>query len=217
MTIAPERKGALDTIELARSLGISVSLGHTNAPAETLREAVRAGATGFTHLANACPQQLDRHDNIVWRVLDTPGLTIGLIPDRIHVSPPLFRLIHRALGAEAIYYTSDAMASAGAAPGRYSIGALEVEVGADQIVRQPGKSNYAGSALQPIDGVFRAAAMLGCDWREVWEGFSVRPAKFIGIPHGLAAGCPADFCLVRTDEAGRLKSLRVFCRGREDA
>ena len=72
-----------------------VSLGHTNASAEVLRQAVAAGATGFTHFGNACPQELDRHDNILWRALDTPGLTAGLIPDGIHVSPVLFRLVHR--------------------------------------------------------------------------------------------------------------------------
>ena len=103
--------------------------------------------------------------------------------------------------------------AAGASPGRYTLGALEVEVGVDQIVRQPGKSNYAGSALRPIDGVWRAAAMLGCDWREVWDGFSLRPAAFIGLPHGLTPGSPADFCLVQADEAGRLESLRVVAGG----
>jgi N-acetylglucosamine-6-phosphate deacetylase len=158
---------------------------------------------------------LDRHDNILWRALDTPGLSVSLIPDQVHVSPPLFRLVHRALGAEAIYYTTDAMAAAGASPGRYTIGALEVDVGADRIVRQPGQSNYAGSALRPIDGVFRAARMLGRDWRGAWDGFSIYPAKFMRIGGGLATGCPADFCLVQTDEAGRLESLRVFSRGQE--
>ena len=215
LTIAPELQGALGAIALARSLGIKVSLGHTNASLEVLRQAVKAGATGFTHLGNACPQLLDRHDNILWRALDTPGLTVSLIPDQVHVSPALFRLVHRALSTEAIYYTTDAMAAAGAAPGRYTIGALEVEVGADQIVRQPGKSNYAGSALRPIDGVFRAARMLARDWRGTWDGFSIYPAKFMGIGGGLTSGCPADFCLVQTDEAGRLESLRVFSRGQE--
>ena len=215
LTIAPELPGALDAIALARSLDIKVSLGHTNASSEVLRQAVKVGATGFTHLGNACPQQLDRHDNILWRALDTPGLTVSLIPDEVHVSPPLFRLIHRVLGAEAIYYTTDAMAAAGASPGRYTIGVMEVEVGADQVVRQPGKSNYAGSALRPIDGVFRAARMLGRDWRRVWEGSSICPAKFMGIRGGLTLGCPADFCLVKTDEAGRLESLRVFSLGQE--
>src|SRR5262245_56888476 len=184
LTIAPERQGASQAIAVARSLDIRVSLGHTNASSEVLRQAVKAGATGFTHLGNACPQLLDRHDNILWRALDTPGLTVSLIPDQVHVSPALFRLVHRALSPDAIYYTTDAMAAAGARPGRYTIGAVAVDVGADQIVRQPGKTHYAGSALRPIDGVFRAARMLGRDWRRVLEGFSISPAKFMGIRGG---------------------------------
>jgi N-acetylglucosamine-6-phosphate deacetylase len=215
LTIAPERQGALEAISVARSLGIRVSLGHTNASSEVLRQAVKAGATGFTHLGNGCPQLLDRHDNILWRALDTPGLTVSLIPDQVHVSPSLFRLVHRVLGNEAIYYTTDAVAAAGASPGRYTIGSMEVEVGPDQVVRQPGKSNYAGSALKPIDGVLRAARMLGRDWRGVWDGFSICPARFTGIAVGLTMGSPADFCLVQTDQTGGLEALRVFSHGQE--
>jgi N-acetylglucosamine-6-phosphate deacetylase len=144
-----------------------------------LQRAVRAGATGFTHLGNACPRELDRHDNILWRVFETPELLVSLIPDGIHVAPPLFRLAHRVLDEQSIYYTTDAMSAAGAPPGRYPLGRLELEVGADQIVRQPGKSNFAGSAVKPIDGVFRAAEMLGQSWRDVWKRFSERPAEWI--------------------------------------
>ncbi len=197
LTIAPERLGAVKAIVRAASLGMKISLGHTNASAEILRQAVQAGATGFTHLGNACPQELDRHDNILWRVLDTAGLTVGLIPDRIHVSPVLFRLVHRVLPRRAIYYTTDAMAAAGAPPGRYSIGPLELEVGADQIVRQPGKTHFAGSALCPLDGVFRAAQMLRQPWQEVWPRFSSIPAMFMGLDSELKIGQRADFCLLR--------------------
>ncbi len=160
VTLAPERSGALEAIAAARRLGIRISLGHTDAPAGILREAVAAGATGFTHLGNGCPQQLDRHDNIVWRVLDTPGLTIGLIADGTHVAPTLFRLIHRLVPAERLYYTTDAMAAAGAAPGQFTIGRLTVEVGPDGVVRQPGRTNFAGSALRANQVVERAARML---------------------------------------------------------
>lgn len=149
LTLAPERPGALLAIETARSLGIEVSLGHTDASATQIGDAVEAGATTFTHLANGCPQQLDRHDNILWRVLDTPGIRVGLIADGIHVSPALFRLIHRVLPPDRLYYTTDAMAAAGSPPGEYTIGRLRVQVGADGIVRQPGHQNFAGSALSP--------------------------------------------------------------------
>ncbi|MDB6022499.1 MAG: N-acetylglucosamine-6-phosphate deacetylase [Pedosphaera sp.] len=209
LTMAPERAGALGAIALAVSLGIKVSLGHTNASAEILRGAVRAGATGFTHLGNGCPRELDRHDNILWRVFETPGLMVSLIPDRIHVSDALFRLVHRVLKPESIYYTSDAMAAAGAGPGNYRLGALEVEVGTDQIVRQPGRSNFAGSALRPCDGVFRAAQMLGCPWQEVWGRFSQAPARMMGLPGGLEAGQPANFCLLTFDKKNDLSKLKV--------
>jgi len=215
-TIAPERTGALSAIRLAVELGFRVSLGHTNASAELLDLACQAGATAFTHLGNACPQLLDRHDNILWRVLDLPALHVSLIPDAIHVAPSLFRLLHRALDPARIHYVSDATAAAAAPPGTYSIGQIQIQVGHDQIVRQPGKSNFAGSALRPIDGVFRAARMLGKSWREVWDAFSVRPARFAGLNTGLDLGAPADFCLLDLDEAQTApRQLRLFRAGQQ--
>lgn len=213
LTLAPERGGSLEAIRCAVSLGIVVSLGHTNASAERIREAVTAGARGFTHLGNGIPQQLDRHDNILWRVFDTPGLMPSLIPDTHHVSPILFRHMHRALPLERIYYTTDAMSAAGAPPGRYTIGAIELEVGADQIVRQPGRPNFAGSALKPVDGITRAAQMLGKSWRDVWPHFSERPAELMGLPNKIAVGQPADFCLITENADGSLRSAKIPERG----
>ncbi|MBI4661844.1 MAG: N-acetylglucosamine-6-phosphate deacetylase [Verrucomicrobia bacterium] len=209
ITAAPERPGVVEIIKSAVSMGIKVSLGHTNASFEVLRQAVQSGATGFTHLANGCPRDLDRHDNILWRMFETAGLTVSLIPDRIHVSPALFRLIHRVLKPESIYYTTDAMSAAGAPPGRYRIGQLELEVGADQVVRLPGKPNFAGSALRPIEGVFRAAQMLNCAWQEVWDRLSTRPASLMNLPAGMAVGLPVHLCLLTARE-NQLLALKVL-------
>jgi N-acetylglucosamine-6-phosphate deacetylase len=213
LTISPERQGALKAIELAVPLGIRISLGHTNASAVALQRAIQSGATGFTHLANGCPRELDRHDNILWRVFETPGLTVSLIPDRIHISPPLFRLMHRVLDPNAIYYTSDAMAAAGAPPGRYKIGKKEVDVGPDQVVRPPGQPLFAGSALRPVEGVFRAAQMLDRPWQEAWARFSGIPAKFMGLRNELAVQQPATFCVLKVTDQNQLKELTVFADG----
>jgi N-acetylglucosamine-6-phosphate deacetylase len=194
ITMAPERNGAREAIGLAASLGIHISLGHTDASAEVLQQAVAAGATGFTHLANGCPRELDRHENILWRVCDTPGLTVSFIPDGIHVPARAFRLLHKLVDGP-VYYTTDAMAAAGAGPGRYQLGELELEVGADQIVRLPGKSNFAGSALTPVQGVFRAAKMLNRPWQECWQRLSEAPAQFIGLQNGLGVGT-RSFCII---------------------
>lgn len=217
LTLAPERAGAGEAIALARALGITVSLGHTDADADTLARAVAAGASGFTHLGNACPQALDRHDNILWRVLETPGLRVSLIPDGRHVSPALFRILHRLLPSDALVYTTDAMAAAAAAPGRYRLGALALDVGADGVVRQPGRTNFAGSALTPIRGVFLAAAMLRCRWQEAWARASLTPAEWLGLGGGLQPGAAATFCLVKTTTSGEAVELRVFVAGEEIA
>jgi N-acetylglucosamine-6-phosphate deacetylase len=209
LTLSPERKGSAESIETAVSLGIRISLGHTNASTGALRDSVKAGATSFTHLGNGCPRELDRHDNILWRVFETPGLMVGLIPDRIHVSPALFRLIHKTLPTDSIYYVTDAMSAAGMPPGKYPLGQLQLEVGPDQIVRQPDKPLFAGSALRAIDGVFRAAAMLGCDWQKVWDKFSEAPARLMGLPHKFDPDISNPVCVVHKTDAKTLGSVEI--------
>lgn len=215
LTLAPERPGASEAIRLAVASGMVVSLGHTNASAAAIAEALAAGATGFTHLGNACPQALDRHDNIVWRVLDATGLQVSLIADGLHVSPPFMRLAHRLLPPGKVIHTTDAMAAAGAPPGRYPLGPMIFEVGEDRLVRLPGGTHFAGSSLTPIEGVFRSARMLRTSWRQTWSASSTVPAAWLGVPVTLAPGHRADFCLLRADEEADPRSLRVFAGGHE--
>jgi len=225
LTLAPERSGAVAAIRAAVAAGFRVSLGHTNANSRQLAEAIAAGANGFTHLGNACPQLLDRHDNILWRVLDRlrkerevrssefgvrdsgaplsgaalPGQShfcASLIPDGLHIPAALFRVLHGAADPSKVFYVSDAMAGAGAPPGPATLGSLHLEVGADGVVRQPGQTNFAGSALRPIDGVFRAAHMLDTTWADCWDRFSIMPAQWMRWPaNPLEISGPADFCL----------------------
>jgi len=202
LTVAPERDGVLENIALATRLGIRISLGHTNASLDTVRAAVEMGAVAYTHLGNGIPQQLDRHDNIVWRVFEhAKHLTVGVIPDRVHVSPLLFRTIHRVMPPEHIYYTTDAVSPAGMPPGRYRLGTKEFDVGEDQVVREPGRQNFSGSAARCIEVLFRAAEMAGCPWQEAWGKYSTNPARLMGIDWELRAGKDATFCMLEMDGA----------------
>lgn len=220
LTLAPERAGSMESIQHAVGLGFKVSLGHTNASATQLRAAVAAGATGFTHLGNACPQQLDRHDNILWRVLDTPGLAVSLIPDTHHVSPALFRLLHRVLKPYQILHTTDAMAAGGVSrkgdtpvAQSFTLGTMRLEVSADGIVRQPGKTNFAGSALTPVEGVRRATQMTGKPWQEMWLASSLRPAEFMGWTSEFKVGQPADFCVITVGADASLQLSAIHTVG----
>jgi N-acetylglucosamine-6-phosphate deacetylase len=103
------------------------------------------------------------------------------------------------------------MSAAGMPPGRYKLAKLDLEVGPDQIVRQPGKSLFAGSALRPIEAIFRAAQMLAQPWQRLWPHFSIIPSRLMNIPSAdFVPGQPAHFCLLRTSPDHRLLDLQTI-------
>lgn len=180
MTIAPERAGAASFIQKAVQSGVRVSLGHTNADDGEISAAIDSGATLCTHLGNGCPELLHRHQNVVHRLLSRDELTACFIPDGIHLPPRVLRNLVRAKPPGKVILTTDAMSAAGAGPGRYPLGALELEVGADAVVRLPGSAQFAGSALRLDQGIKNAASWLGISLEEAAALASSVPAAALG-------------------------------------
>jgi len=73
------------------------------------------------------------------------------------------------------------MSAAGAPCGRYRLGRIEVEVGADRVVRLPGSAQFAGSALEPERAVENASRWLGIPQDRARELFSSVVAAHFGI------------------------------------
>jgi len=172
VTIAPECGNAIPFIRQAAAAGVFVCLGHTNASSAELTAAVAAGARLFVHLGNAAPQQMNRYDNIIQRVLATPELLVSLIPDGLHVPAPALGNVVRLLGAGRVVMTTDAASPAGAPPGRYRFGHLELEVGSDRVVRLPGADQYAGSALTPLAGFYNCLRFGGLSADGAWHAWT---------------------------------------------
>jgi N-acetylglucosamine-6-phosphate deacetylase len=208
VTLAPERGGALRAIEAAVASGMVVSLGHTNASSQALSDAVRAGARAFTHLGNGCPRTLDRQDNILWRALNRPELMKGMIPDGIHVSPDLLRIVCGIKGAD-LYFTTDSMAAAGAPPGEYTIGKVRIHVGGDGVVRLPGQPYFAGSALTPLQGAIRARQMLGDFAWERWHA----ARTLMKLPDAPRTKEGATCLKLKLNDAGEIESGALLLRG----
>ena len=180
VTLAPEWPGSAEFIAEVVRQGVVVSLGHTNASEAQIDEAVRAGATMCTHVGNGTPVTLPRHDNIIQRLLARDELTACLIPDGVHLPPSALKNFFRAKPPGKVLLTTDAMAAAGAPPGRYRIGRLEVE-SRDGVVRAPGSANFAGSCLTPDRGVANAAQWLGISHSDARALFSSHVAAHFGI------------------------------------
>jgi len=181
LTLAPEWPGSGPFIANVVRRGVHVSLGHTNANENQIDEAIQAGARFCTHLGNGAPLSLPRHDNIVQRLLARDELTACFIPDGIHVPGFALKNFVRAKPAGKVLFTTDAMSGAGAPPGTYRLGPLDITVGDDGIAREPG-GLFAGSTLVPSRGVSLTARWLGLraeDARRLW---TEAPVLAFGLP-----------------------------------
>jgi N-acetylglucosamine-6-phosphate deacetylase len=172
VTVAPELPGSIEFIRAVVDMGVRVSLGHTNAFEREIDAAIEAGARFCTHVGNAVPLELPRHDNIVQRLLARDELTAFFIPDGLHLPPNVLKNFFRAKPEGKALFTTDCMAAAGSPPGRYSLGGLVVEMGADRITHAPGSKHFAGSSLCPDEGVRNVQTWLGLNPKEARRLFS---------------------------------------------
>ncbi|MBN1394929.1 MAG: N-acetylglucosamine-6-phosphate deacetylase [Pirellulales bacterium] len=157
VTLAPERDAGLKTVRFLAERGITVAAGHCNPSTKQLGAAIDAGLSAFTHLGNACPVLLHRHDNIIQRVLSLRDrLTICFIADGVHIPPFALGNYLRLAGFERTVAVTDAISAAGCGPGTYSVGEQTVRIGEDLIARSAEGSLFFGStATMP-----RMAALL---------------------------------------------------------
>ena len=114
----------------------------------SLRAAIDAGLSMFTHLGNGCPMLLHRHDNIIQRVLSLrERLTICFIADGVHIPPMALGNYLRLVGIERAIVVTDAISAARLGPGRYTVGSRH---GRDR--RGPGRPLARWLALHGLDG-----------------------------------------------------------------
>jgi N-acetylglucosamine-6-phosphate deacetylase len=181
ITLAPELPGAPEFIRHVVSHGVRVAIGHSNADDRAIDAAIDAGLTMCTHVGNGVPGVLPRHDNVIQRVLARDELTAVFIVDGIHVPPRVLKNFVRAKPCDKVLFTTDCMSAAGAPPGRYTIAHLEVEVGADRVVREPGKPNFAGSALTMDHAAKNVETFLGWSAAEADAACGARVREFFGV------------------------------------
>ena len=205
ITIAPEIPGALALIEHATSLGVKVSIGHTNATSEEAQAAIEAGAASATHTFNAMRPLDHRDPGVIATVLDDDRLFAELICDGIHVAPEMVRLWLKAKGADKAILVTDSMSATGMPDGTYTLGTFQVEVANGRAMANGAASPAASSpwtAPSPICNGSPARA-LGTAVRLA----SHNPARLLGLEDtvaSIAVGQPANFNIFNAN--GELQS-----------
>jgi N-acetylglucosamine-6-phosphate deacetylase len=195
MTVAPERPGALALVRRLREAGVVVSLGHTDATFEQTVAGIDAGATLATHVWNAMSPLRHREPGAVGAALADDRVTIMLIADGIHVHPAVLHVALRSKGPERVALVTDAIAAAGAPPGRYALAGVEV-ISDGQSARLA-DGTLAGSTLTMDRAVRMMAGLAGARLEDALAMASTVPAAAIGLADTgrLAVGQLADLTL----------------------
>ena len=185
VTIAPEVAGAMTLIDYMVKHGVRVSIGHTAAPPEAIREAIARGATLSTHLGNGCAQMLPRHPNFVWEQLAADELSAGFIVDGHHLPPATVKAMMRAKTPARSILVTDAIIAAGQPPGDYMLGDVRVHVDDTGRVGLPDSPYLAGSALALDRAVGNTVRFTGLPLDQVLPMASTQPAAAVGLkPRG---------------------------------
>lgn len=199
VTLSPHWPGSADYISALTQRGVAVSIGHTDASPDMIRDAVEAGASLSTHLGNGIAAQLPRHPNPIWTQLADDRLTATLIADGVHLSTDVLKAMIRAKGVERTVLVSDSVSLAGSLPGHYqsNIGQAVV-VERDGSIRMPENGLLAGSGIALVDAVRFAAAVPGFSLRDAIQMATINPARFLKQRRShTAVDQPADFILIK--------------------
>lgn len=178
VTVAPERKHALEAIAYWTAHGVNATLGHTNATYEQALAGIDAGAHRATHVFNAMRPLSHRETGILGAVLTDDRVCCELIADFVHLDPAAVKLVYRAKGAQRITLISDAGAQSGLPDGDYVVGGRVRHVRGGLCVTDEGV--ICGSCFSMLKGAQNLRS-LGIPLEEIATMASENPAKALKV------------------------------------
>ena len=223
MTVAPEVPGADAVLEALVDVGAVPSIGHTDASAEQVDEAVDRGfdllaarSNGrltATHLFNGMRPLHHRDPGPIAACLAAAArgeLVVELVADGTHLADGTVRSVFDLVGAGSIALVTDAMAAAGMPDGEYRLGPMAVLV-ADGVARVGDETGAIAGGVAHLLDIVRNVVAAGIPLEDAVLAASSVPADVLGRRDigALAAGRRAD--LVVTDDD--LVALRVLRGG----
>jgi len=190
ITLAAERNGAEAFIRQAVKNGIRVSVGHTDADAETVHQAGDWGADHVTHTFNAQTPIHHRKPGVPGAVLTDDRFYCEAICDGVHLHRDIVRLIARCKGNHAVAIT-DAMEAAGLPDGEYGLGGQKVLVHGAEARLEDG--TLAGSVLTMPKALENLIHRFDIDPIQACAMCTRNPANSIGETKAgrIAPGAPA--------------------------
>ncbi|MBD2123324.1 N-acetylglucosamine-6-phosphate deacetylase [Trichocoleus sp. FACHB-262] len=199
ITLAPELDPTGAAIAYLRSLGITISLGHSQATVAQAQQAFAQGATMVTHAFNAMPSLHHREPGLLGAAIANPQVQCGFIADGQHVSPIMLDLLLRASRYDqGLFLVSDALAPLGLPDGIYPWDTREIEV-KHGTARLP-DGTLSGTTLPLLVGVQNLVKWGLCSVEQAIALATTSPRRAIGLWNQSAD----DHCLYQGQPASNL-------------
>jgi N-acetylglucosamine-6-phosphate deacetylase len=210
MTLAPELDPTGEVMTYLRSLGITVSLGHSQATATEAERAFERGATMVTHAFNAMPPLHHREPGLLGTAIVHPHVMCGFIADGQHVSPTMLQILLRAsspsfsqeeqgeIYKQKLFLVSDALAPLGLPDGVYPWDNRQIEVN-NGTARLP-DGTLSGTTLPLLVGVQNLVKWGICDVERAIALSSIAPRKAIAASAILSGACASQLLRWHLDE-----------------
>jgi N-acetylglucosamine-6-phosphate deacetylase len=218
ITLAPERKGAIEFIEKVTARGVVVAIGHSAADAERIDRAVKAGARMTTHLGNGSHNRLPRLKNYIWQQLADDRLAASIICDGFHLPPSVVKVFGRAKGLKRLILTSDVAYYGGLAPGLYRFENTGIRVFEDGHLGLAGTDFLAGAAHLLDRDIAGFVEFTGSSLAETLPLCTTNPARLLGLPQlggSIAINAPANLVLFNYRPGSqRLEIIQTLRNGR---
>lgn len=180
ITLAPELDPTGEAIAYLGSLGIVVSLGHSQADFDRAEQAFNSGASMVTHAFNAMPGLHHREPGLLGAALTRPHVQCGFIADGQHVHPAMLKVLLRAgRYGEGLFLVSDALSPLGLPDGKYPWDDREIEV-INGTARLP-DGTLSGTTRSLLVGVQNLVKWDICDIENAIELATIAPRRAIGM------------------------------------
>ena len=209
VTLAPELDPTGEVIPYLLSMGITVSLGHSQANAVEAKQAFDMGANMVTHAFNAMPPLHHREPGLLGAAITNNQVMCGLIADGQHVCPTMIDILLRASNYDkGVFLVSDALAPLGLPDGIYPWDSREIEVrnGTARLI----DGTLSGTTLPLLLGVQHLVKWGICDVEIAIRLATDSPRQAIGLP-GIDINQPANFLRWHFEEDTRELSWERVC------
>ncbi len=177
-SLAPELEGAEEFIKKAKEYGATIGVAHTNATYEKALEAVKWGASAFTHTFNAMTPIHHRMPGATVCALTNDSSYAEAICDGMHLHPAIVRLIYKSKPRDKMVLITDSLAAATWPDGEYEIAGTHVYVKNGTATDING--TLAGSTLTLFQGLKNIVKFLKLPFNRAIKYATINPAKMVG-------------------------------------